>query len=288
MISRRNLLKTGAGLAIALTGCASAERRVEVLYAGSLQREMEEIIKPEFESKYDIRCLTEARTSLTLLRLVRDGYRNPDVIISADADLIEEFLKPPLAKEYTVFLANSIVVGENHVKLDGSIWFTQIAEGEYTCGMSDPEIDPLGYNTLLTLKLAERHYKRTFYEKMLEKIIVFGTEMDLMANLETESIDTAFIYRNMAISHNLEYLELPPEINLGNIRYGKYYRNAEVIIGDRKITGRPVLYGIAVLESGRNRENGEIFKEFILRDGLKILRKSGFLTDGLPVVRKIA
>ena len=288
MISRRNMLKTTAGLLLTLSGCTSGERVVEVLYAGSLQREMEEIIKPEFESEYGIKCLTEARTSLTIVRLVKEGYRNPDVVITADAGLIKEFLGPPLTKEYTIFATNSIVVGENGVHLDENVWFNQIGDGEFTAGMSDPRVDPLGYNTLIMLKLGERHYRRKFSEKILRKILVFGTEMDLMANLETRSIETAFIYRNMAVSHNIDHIELPPEINLGSIKYGDLYGSVQITEGDRKIKGRPILYGMAVLESGKNKVNGELFRDFILEKGLKILKRSGFGTEGMPVTERVA
>ncbi len=48
--------------------------------------------------------------------------------------------------------------------------------------------------------------------------------MGLLGLLESGAIDYCFEYKSVAKQHGLMYINLPPDINLGNIHYIKFYK----------------------------------------------------------------
>lgn len=267
---RRDFLKFAALSALTIAGCSS-RKSIEVMYAGSLVREMEERIIPEFEKRYGYEVLSEAKGSVAIIEMVKEGLRTPDVVISADYTLLDE-LMPELIAGYSIFASNSIVVaGSSRVPEN---WIEAVLNGDVSAGMSDPVVDPLGYRTLLMFKLAEIYYDLEFYDEIVKKVKVFALETDLSANLSAGTVDIGFLYRNMAINHGLNYLELPDEIDLSNPDLESLYAHAEVRVGNRVHRGKAIAYGIAGLKGGKGAE----FVEFMLGDGLKMMSDMGFKT----------
>ncbi|WP_456477626.1 extracellular solute-binding protein [Geoglobus ahangari] len=267
---RRDFIRLSLACAIALAGCSS-KRQIEVMYAGSLVREMEELIIPEFERRYGYEVSSEARGSVAIVEMVKDGLRRPDVVISADYTLLNE-LAPKFLDRYYIFASNSLVVaGKNGVPEN---WIDAILSGEVSAGMSDPAVDPLGYRTLLMFRLAEKYYGESFYDELVSKVKVFALETDLSANLFAGTVDIGFLYRNMAVNHGLNFLELPEEIDLSNPDFENLYSTVSVRVGERVYRGKAIAYGIAGLKGMRGKE----FVDFVLSDGLPLLRKSGLKT----------
>ncbi len=275
MLSRRDFVKFAALTPLfAFMGC-SGKKGIEVMYAASLQKEMDEGIVPAFERKTGVEVYAEAKGSVTIINLVKDGYRKPDVVISADASLLDE-LKGDVINNYAIFASNSIVIAHRGVDISREDWIDVLLSGNYRMGMSDPTSDPLGYRTLLMLKLAELHYGRRFYDELVKRMLVFGLETDLLANLRAGTVDVAFLYKNMASAHGLPFLSLPEQIDLSSPDYQDFYRKAKVRAGERVYTGKAILYGIAATKwAGKG---GMEFVGFMLEDGRRILEGYGFNT----------
>ncbi len=271
MVTRRSFMKL---ITLMLAGCVQRSG-VDVMFAASLQKEMEDLIVPAFREKTGIPVQAEARGSVTIVNLIRDGYRRPDIVISADSNLLDE-LKPEFIERYAVFASNSIVIAHRGVEIDEDEWIDGIISGKYRFGISDPESDPLGYRSLIVLKLAEMYYGREFYDKAMKNLLIFGLETDLAANIKAGTIDAGFLYRNMALAHNLDFIELPEQIDLSSPDYEEFYEKALVQVGDRVHRGKAILYGIAkTVWSGRY---GEEFLKFMLSDGLSLLNQYGLKT----------
>lgn len=267
---RRDFLRLSALSALAVAGCTSG-RSLEVMYAASLVKEMEQKIIPEFEKRYGYDVISEAKGSVAIVELVRDALRTPDVVISADHELLKE-LMPKIIDRYYMFASNSIVVsGKKDVPEN---WVEAILNGEVTAGMSDPAVDPLGYRTLIVFRLAELFYGFEFYDEIVDKVKIFALETDLSANLSVGTVDIGFLYRNMAVNHGLEFVDLPDEVNLGNPDFNELYSRAVVRVGNRVYRGKAIAYGIA----GLNGKNGRVFVEYMLSDGLKMMEEMGFRT----------
>jgi molybdate/tungstate transport system substrate-binding protein len=107
-------------------------------------------------------------------------------------------------------------------------------------------------------------------------------EVDLIALLESGSVDYIFIYKSVAVQHSMKYLKLPDLINLGNPSLNDVYNSVSVQVAanspDEKmaIKGEYINYSLAVLSNAVNKEGAVDFVAFILsREGLDILRKDG-------------
>jgi molybdate/tungstate transport system substrate-binding protein len=107
--------------------------------------------------------------------------------------------------------------------------------------------------------------------------VVRPKSVDLVALLQSGDLDYAFEYRSVAIQHNLNFIELDDAINLSQageidatgITYEEFYQEASIeIISEpgppatyKAITGKPIIYGITILN---NAQNQEMAAEFIL------------------------
>ena len=87
----------------------------------------------------------------------------------------------------------------------------------------------------------------------------------------------------MAVQHELKYVKLPDEINLGNYNHDDYYKQAKVKVTGKKPgtwltrTGKSCTYGITMVNDAPNPEAAEVFLGYLLdpNGGLKILKDMG-------------
>ncbi len=171
-------------------------------------------------------------------------------------------------------------------KINSNNWYETLMKPDVAFGRADPNSDPCGYRTVMILQLAEKYYKKPGLAKnIMEKDKEFNRpkEVDLLALLESESIDYIFIYRSVAIQHNLKYLVLPDQVNLKNPAYASLYATAKVEINGNKpgakeeMSGEPMIYGVTILKDAPNKAAAEAFVAFLLskNQGMKIMEKNG-------------
>ncbi len=128
-------------------------------------------------------------------------------------------------------------------------WFEVINREGVRLGISDPRLDANGYRSLMTVLLAESFYSRpglfadTFggvfrvpirvsrsgdgslvtVPEMLETksgshVVLRPYSVNLLPLLQAGDIDYAFEYESVIKQHGLEYVSLPPEIDLSDPR----------------------------------------------------------------------
>lgn len=153
-------------------------------------------------------------------------------------------------------------------------------------GRADPNADPCGYRSVMTLQLAEKFYKKPGLAKQVtdkDQQYIRPKEVDLLALLESGSIDYLFLYKSVAMQHNLKYVILPDQINLKNPAFASEYSAATVEINGKKpgeketMKGEPMIYGVTMLRDAPNKEAALAFLEFLLSkdQGIKIMEKNG-------------
>jgi molybdate/tungstate transport system substrate-binding protein len=262
---RRHVL---AGLALAASGgCLGTGRptddRASLLVAGSLL--------PLAEAVPD--ALVEAHGSLAAAQLVEDGLRDPDAVALADPALVHG-----LAGWAATFATNAMAVAYDPdspaaaaIEAD---WAVARAREDVTGGRTDPTADPLGYRTLLALELARR--AGLAVDGVLEGSTVLP-ETQLVRALLEGPLDAAFVYRNMAESHDVPRVDLPAELALSDPAYADRYREASVTVDGRTRRGEPIRYGAAPLtERGRS-----VCADLVY--GTERLRRFGFtVPSGYP------
>jgi molybdate/tungstate transport system substrate-binding protein len=261
---------------------------VRVLSAGSLARAFDERVAPAFESETGINVHGEYHGSNAVMRMVEDGTKHPDVIVSADATLLRERLHGRVTDWDVEFATNSLGIGYNdETELgqrldDGEPWHEVARTAEDgAVAISDPDLDPLGYRAVQAFELAAaEHDLEGFREEMLASAYQEPEEPKLMAGVETGSRAAAIVYRNMAIGHDMSFLEFPPAYNFADPALADHYATVEYTTDEGYTAeGRPILYNATV---NRETDGGQRFVQFLI-DNPELLREAGLtVPDLLP------
>jgi molybdate/tungstate transport system substrate-binding protein len=262
-----------------------------IFHAGSLSVPFKEIAA-EFNKLYpNVKVLMESAGSVASARKITDLNRPCDIMASSDYGVIDNMLVPKYADWNIKFVSNelSIVYHEKSRmadKINSKNWYEILMNKDVAFGRADPNADPCGYRTVMAFKLAEKYYKKSGLVKQLsEKDVNYirPKEVDLVALLESNSLDYLFLYRSVAIQHKLKYVALPDEVNLKNMALASTYATATVEINGKEpgkketVKGEPMIYGVTMLNAAPNKAAAIAFLQFLLSKdkGLKIMEKNG-------------
>jgi len=277
--------------ALSAAGDAGLSGDLVVFHAGSLAVPMREIANAFMEEHPGVVVLREAAGSRESARKISDLHRPCDILASADYAVIDSLLIPEFAGWNIRFAGNEMAIvygGESRhaAELTAENWFNVLLRDDVAFGRSDPNADPCGYRTILTLKLAETYYgQRGLAARFLKKDTRYirPKETDLLALLETGSVDYVFLYRSVGIQHGLKWLPLPDSINLKNPALADRYAGVSVeLTGKEPGTvmtqkGEAMVYGVTIPKNAPNPAAAVAFLEFLLAKdkGLAILEKHG-------------
>ena len=292
-----------------------ATEKIVVFHAGSLSVPFSQIEK-KFEAKYpQYDVVREAAGSRACARKITDLHRKADVMASADYKVIDNLLMPKYAKFNALFATNEMVIAFTpHSKYANEInsnnWTDILLKPGVKVGHSNPNLDPCGYRSVIVAKLAGIYYnKPDFYNKLLgyvdfytnkeenrNKVIVRPKETDLLGLLEAGAFDYLFIYKSVAKQHGLKYINLPPQINLGDKKYANYYKQASFKVTGKKPgtyiikRGAPMVYGITIVQNKKeglppNKKGAVLFIKFVLSpEGQAIMKKNGQGVINPPII----
>lgn len=265
-------------------GCLSSEQRsVQVLAAGSLAVLFEEHVGSVFRSETDIQIRGEYYGTNAIMRMVEEGTKHPDVVVSADASLLRDRLYHEVTDWDVEFASNTVGIGYNPntefgQQIDGDIpWYDlvlQLEEGDVSMG--DPDLDPLGYRAIQAFELAEReHDLDGFRDRMRSIAYEEPDESQIMAGIETNARVAAIVYRNMAVDHEMPFYEFPDTYNFADPTLTDHYATAEYTTNDGyTVKGRPVLYNVTVTDTANSPDAGRQLVQFLV-DNPSLLETAG-------------
>ncbi len=262
-----------------------------IFHAGSLSVPMKEVAA-EFKKLYpQINIQMEAAGSVASARKITDLDKPCDIMASADYAVIDKMLIPKYADWNIKFAANEMCVvysEKSHYagKINAKNWMDMLLKTDVAFGRSDPSSDPCGYRTEMMLQLAEKYYKKPGLYKNIagkDQVYMRPKETDLLALIETNTVDYIFLYRSVAVQHQLKYIILPDEINLKNPAFASQYATATVEINGSKpgekqtMTGEPMIYSFTVLRNAPNKPAAIAFARFLLEkaNGQAIMARNG-------------
>jgi molybdate/tungstate transport system substrate-binding protein len=287
----RKLLFILLSVVVLTTGCRNATpREIIIFHAGSLSVPFKQMATEYEKMNPGIKVLLEPAGSLVCARKITELKKPCDIIASADYFVINELLIPDYTKWSIRFATNEIVIAFQEkskyaAEISASNWMDILMKDDVTFSRSDPDSDPCGYRTILTFKLAEKFYNRQgLSEKLASKNRDFirPKEVDLVALVESNAVDYMFQYKSVAIQHDLKYIELPHEINLGDPTMNDLYRAVSLDVtgstpGSRiTVTGEYINYSLTVLDNAPHSKDAINFVSFLLSDkGMDIFRKNG-------------
>lgn len=262
-----------------------------IFHAGSLSVPLKEVATA-FNKQYpNVKILMESAGSVASARKITDLNRPCDILASADYAVIDNMLIPKYADWNIKFVSNelSIVYNEKSKyasQINAKNWYSILLRSDVAFGRADPNADPCGYRSVMALQLAEKYYKQPgLAAKFLakDKNYMRPKEVDLLALLETGTIDYIFLYKSVAIQHGLKYVTLPDQVNLKNPTMAKLYSTATVEINGKEpgtketMKGEPMIYGVTMLRNAPNKPAAIAFLKFLLskEQGMKIMLKNG-------------
>lgn len=281
-----------------MTVCATATDGSKILsgdliifHAGSLSVPFKEISKAFNRIHPDVHILRESAGSRSCARKISDLKRPADIMASADYTVIDKLLIPDYADWNIKFASNEMAIVYHHdsresENITGDNWYKVLMKPNVAFGRSNPNADPCGYRAVLTMQLAEKYYGiKGLAARMIKKDqrYIRPKEVDLLAMLESGTIDYIFLYRSVAQQHGLKYVLLPKQVNLKDSTLKDYYKTATVKISGKKpgtfITkkGAPMVYGITIPKSSPNPEAALSFVKFLLTSdqGMAIMQQKG-------------
>lgn len=248
-------------------------------------------VSEEFNKLHpDVEILLEGAGSQTTIRKVTELGRECGVIGSSDYTLIPQLMFPQHADWYITFACNRMVIAYTESsrfadEVNKDNWYQILQRQGVKYGRSDPNQDPCGYRTLMVWQLAEDFYNVPgLYTKLYGAPgeVIRPKEVELIALLQSGELDYAFEYLSIAKQHRLNFIELPPEIDLSSEQFQDYYATAEVKVAGEKpgefLTkkGEPIAYGVTIPKDFPRQEIAIAWIDFLLSpEGRAIMEASG-------------
>ncbi|MCG7852051.1 MAG: tungstate ABC transporter substrate-binding protein WtpA, partial [Methanosarcinaceae archaeon] len=138
---------------------------LKIFHAGSLTVPFEEL-EAKFEELHPgVDVQREPAGSAACIRKITELGSEADILASADYNLIPKMMMPDFADWYVAFAKNQIVLAytddskySDEVNQDN--WYDILLKKDVRFGRSEPNSDPCGYRTILTIKLAELYYNK--------------------------------------------------------------------------------------------------------------------------------
>jgi molybdate/tungstate transport system substrate-binding protein len=309
LISSSILISSGYAIPVAKSQTSSSSHagKVFVMYAGSLVKIFEQDLGPAFQNKTGSTYTGEGRGSLQIANMILDGQRRPDVFVSAGTIPINKLInstgsiasKLPLAHGLSKFASAEMVIAYSptskfHTELDkakkGLVpWYQVLSEPGFKFGRTDPDLDPKGYYSIIMSNLANSYYKDLNIKQRIlgddKNPKQLFPEETLITTLETGHLDAIAAYKHEAVAKGLQYITLPPQINLGNPSYSNFYKTATYNLpSDQIVHGGPIYFSVTIPDTYENLAGAMAFVKFLLSpDGSSILQR-----DGLDQIKPVA
>jgi molybdate/tungstate transport system substrate-binding protein len=268
-----------------------------VFNAGSLAHPFRELLRA-FQMRHPgVVPAQENSGSVEAARKLTELGKIPDVLGVADYNVIPALLIPAYATWYVTFARNAMVLAYNrHSRGAGQItrdnWWRVLLSPGVRTGRSDPALDPNGYRVLMVAQLAERHYRQPGLAARLVEAMpprfMRPKEADLTALLEAGELDYIWTYRSIAETIRLDYVTLPPEVDLSDPALAGHYGGVRVRIPGAnrasadsiEFQGEPILYALTIPTGAPHFGTAAAFTRFVLStEGAAILRRNGFLVE---------
>jgi molybdate/tungstate transport system substrate-binding protein len=273
-----------------------------VFNAGSLARPFSELLRAFKSKNPEVVPAQENSGSLEAVRKLTELGKIPDVLAVADYGVIPKLLVPRFTSWYALFARTSMVL----VYTDQSVgarettsknWWQVLQRPDVRWGHSDPVLDPAGYRSLMVFQLAERFYNQPGLTRKLEAAVrpryIRPKSADLIALVQVGELDYAWEYEAVARMHELPYVELPPEVNLGDTRLAETYARAAVRLPGAtragadsvEFRGEPIAYALTIPSAAAHPKTAEAFVRFVFSPaGQAIITANGFTLVDKPLV----
>ena len=214
-------------------------------------------VRQDAEKQLNIELHGEISGSQIVCRKVTELGRQSDLMMVADNRLFKQ-----IASSHTTFridFAHDEVVlgiGIRAKRVDDAEddWVSVLLGEKIRLGRVDEDLGPIGYRTLLVWKLKEMLGHPGLMEDLKNKTEKVVEHVGHLAtHLKTGDIDYGFLYRTTCIKHDIRFISLDKQINLGTTDVD--YSAAEVSFKKLE-AGKEVLIPVKGLPITRAQRKG--------------------------------
>jgi len=253
-----------------------------------------------FAARRHVTVQQENGGSLDIARKLTELHQIPDVVVLADYDVFPTLLMPAQTTWYADFARNRMVLAFTDKskfasEVDSANWPKILERPGVQLGRANPNLDPNGYRTLLTLQLAERYYEQPGLYDRLMKLSparnVRPKEADLVGLLQAGEFDYIWSYESLAQATKLRYITLPAAIDLGTPADTAVYAKATVKVAGKTpndtltISGQPIVYALSIPTAAPHPDVAERFVAFLLSpEGRRLMHANKLDALGAPVI----
>ena len=285
-----------------LTGCKgndASANRIVVFNAGSLAIPMRAALD-SFAAREHVTIAQENAGSLETARKLTELGHIPDVIALADYEVFPQYLMPDQVEWYLDFARNRMVLAYTPRsrfadEITSDNWWKIVQRPGVQVGRSDPNLDPNGYRTLLSMQLAERYYEVPgLYDSLLAHAPannVRPKEADLVGLVQAGEMDYIWSYESLATAAGLKFVRLPPAIDLSSPADSAHYAQVQVRVRVRTpgdsvaFRGQPIVYALSIPTRAQHPELAERFVTYLVSgDGARIMRATGLDVLDEPLI----
>jgi molybdate/tungstate transport system substrate-binding protein len=286
---------------------------LRVINADSLMVPFQELAKAFEAEHPGVDVQIEGHGSIQVIRQVTELGAEADVVAVADYSLIPMMMyntqipgsNESYADWYMLFATNHMVIAYTSQskyadQIDSTNWYRILSMPDVKVGIADPRLDSSGYRALMTCELAGLYYGNesifqnvmgsfsppitvsdsngTYVIKVPEiikplKLAIQGSAVALIATVLSGNIDYAFMYQSVAEQHGLNFIQLPPEIDLSSDAYKELTTGLSVNIEFQRFASvapvfecQPISYGITIPKNAPHPDLAVDFIKFIFSD----------------------
>ena len=263
---------------------------LEVAYAGSMGSMMDGPIRTAARS-LGIELRGRAQGSMGLAHLIEGGSIRPDVFISVTPPPMRVVLKAGKATSAAAIARTEMVIAYSpksrfaprfaDSQKRGESWWKILESSGFRFGRTDPTTDPQGLNILFAMKLASKLYNQPDLEQRVlgpqinpEQIF---QEPEVMARLQAGQLDASSAYKAQPGAMRLPFIQLPPEINLGDASREADYAKVSVDLNGKTLRPSPLVFYAATLNDAAHPELANKFVNWLRGpEAQKILTENSY------------
>jgi len=276
----------------------------------------------QFNSKYPhVNIQPTYQGSSALISQITQLNKTPDIMISANAVLINTKLIPNYSSYNIQYAANELVVAytnksKNARQINSNNWYQILSQPGVKYAVSDPNSDPAGAYSVMMLQLANSYYNNS---TIFSNLIANNSAITSVANgtnftinvptnenphgnltigadaaaltplVQTDSIDYLITYKSLAQSANLTYVTLPEELALTNATYQSNYNTIQLkqfsdANNSSVVKMAPIIYGITILNNAPDKQIAEEYVQLMLSSTGINITQSNYLIPITPAI----
>lgn len=160
--------------------------------------------------------------------------------------------------------------------------FSNLTSGHVKVGISNPDSDPAGFRAWIVLEIAGyvyAHGNSSYFEDLAlsnKANVTASNAAQLVSPLESGQIQFLFIYKSAAIAKGLNYIVLPPWLNLGNGSYSSFYSKFTYNLATGPVRGSPIYLFISVPKNASDYQEALNYVIYVVQHS-SVLEKFGLI-----------